>query len=356
MSPTGKAFYVTTPIYYVNDAPHIGHAYTTVAADVLTRWHRQRGERVWFLTGTDEHGAEGAPNRAGNGVTPQEWADRLVAEHWRPVLETLDVANDDFIRTTERASHAARAELPDPAQGRRAHLPRRLRGSLLRRLRGVQAARRPGARHRAVRRPAGVPDPRPPGRDRVGDQLVLPAVGVRRAAAGALRRAPGRRRAGERPQRGRVVHPRRPARPVDLPVHVRLGHPGALGPLPGRLRVVRRPAQLRHGGRARRRAADAGRRDVRQHVAGRRPPGRQGHPAVPRGDLAGDADGGGAAAARAGVRPRLAAGRRREDEQVQADRDRPRADHRPLRRRTPSATTSCARSSSARTGRSRGRT
>ena len=56
--PSGhdKAFYVATPIYYVNDAPHIGHAYTTVAGDVLTRWHRQRGERVHFLTGTDEHG------------------------------------------------------------------------------------------------------------------------------------------------------------------------------------------------------------------------------------------------------------------------------------------------------------
>ena len=51
-----KSFYLTTPIYYVNDAPHIGHAYTTVAGDVLTRWHRQRGESVWFLTGTDEHG------------------------------------------------------------------------------------------------------------------------------------------------------------------------------------------------------------------------------------------------------------------------------------------------------------
>jgi methionyl-tRNA synthetase len=51
-----KSFYLTTPIYYVNDAPHIGHAYTTVAGDVLTRWHRQKGESVWFLTGTDEHG------------------------------------------------------------------------------------------------------------------------------------------------------------------------------------------------------------------------------------------------------------------------------------------------------------
>ena len=53
---SNKAFYLTTPIYYVNDAPHIGHAYTTVAGDLMTRWHRMAGEDVWFLTGTDEHG------------------------------------------------------------------------------------------------------------------------------------------------------------------------------------------------------------------------------------------------------------------------------------------------------------
>jgi methionyl-tRNA synthetase len=58
-----KSFYLTTPIYYVNDAPHIGHAYTTVAGDVLTRWHRQRGESVWFLTGTDEHGQKSCAQR-----------------------------------------------------------------------------------------------------------------------------------------------------------------------------------------------------------------------------------------------------------------------------------------------------
>ena len=102
MSPTGKAFYVTTPIYYVNDAPHIGHAYTTVAADTICRWHRQRGEDVWLLTGTDEHGEKVLRTAEAAGVSPQQWADRLVAEHWKPVLATLDVANDDFIRTTER--------------------------------------------------------------------------------------------------------------------------------------------------------------------------------------------------------------------------------------------------------------
>ena len=96
-----KSFYVTTPIYYVNDAPHIGHAYTTVAGDVLARWHRQRGEKVRYLTGTDEHGTKVQRKAEENEVTPQEWVDTLVSEHWRPVLETLDIANDDFIRTTE---------------------------------------------------------------------------------------------------------------------------------------------------------------------------------------------------------------------------------------------------------------
>ena len=101
MSSQSKAFYLTTPIYYVNDAPHIGHAYTTTAGDVLTRWHRMRGEDVWFLTGTDEHGQKVMRTAQNNGVAPQEWADRLVADAWLPVLDTIDAANDDFIRTTQ---------------------------------------------------------------------------------------------------------------------------------------------------------------------------------------------------------------------------------------------------------------
>ncbi|MDQ3276137.1 MAG: methionine--tRNA ligase [Actinomycetota bacterium] len=101
-APAQKAFYVTTPIYYVNDTPHIGHAYTTVAADVLARWHRQRGEEVWFLTGTDEHGEKVMRAAQANEMTPQEWTDRLVASAWQPVLDVLDVSNDDFIRTTEQ--------------------------------------------------------------------------------------------------------------------------------------------------------------------------------------------------------------------------------------------------------------
>lgn len=94
-------FYVTTPIFYVNDVPHIGHAYNIVAADTLARWHRMRGEDTWMLTGTDEHGQKILRTASANGVDPKDWTDRLVEDAWKPNLKVLNVANDDFIRTTE---------------------------------------------------------------------------------------------------------------------------------------------------------------------------------------------------------------------------------------------------------------
>ncbi|MCR2825537.1 methionine--tRNA ligase [Microbacterium sp. zg.Y909] len=98
---SGRSFYITTPIYYPSDVPHIGHGYTTVAVDTLARWHRQAGDDTWMLTGTDEHGQKMLRAAAANGVTPQQWVDKLVTESWFPLLQTLDVANDDFIRTTQ---------------------------------------------------------------------------------------------------------------------------------------------------------------------------------------------------------------------------------------------------------------
>lgn len=96
-----STFYITTPIYYVTAAPSIGSAYTTVAADVLARWHRQRGEDTWFLTGTDEHGQKVMQAADANGATPQDFTDKLVAQEWKPVLDVIDASNDDFIRTTD---------------------------------------------------------------------------------------------------------------------------------------------------------------------------------------------------------------------------------------------------------------
>jgi len=86
--------------FYVNDVPHIGHAYTTVAADVAARFHRLKGLEVRFLTGTDEHGQKVARAAEENGRSPQEWVDGIVPA-WKELWSRLEISNDDFIRTTE---------------------------------------------------------------------------------------------------------------------------------------------------------------------------------------------------------------------------------------------------------------
>ncbi len=95
-----KKYYLTTPIYYVNASPHIGHAYTTVAADVLARFERQRGRPAHFLTGTDEHGAKIEKIAREAGLSPQAYADQISAE-FRELWAHLDIRYDDFIRTTQ---------------------------------------------------------------------------------------------------------------------------------------------------------------------------------------------------------------------------------------------------------------
>ncbi len=99
-------FYATTPIYYVNDAPHIGHAYTTVIGDALCRWHRLLGDDVLFLTGTDEYGLKNQQAAEAQGTTPLELADRNSAR-FRAAWDVLDIRYDDFIRTTEERHRKA---------------------------------------------------------------------------------------------------------------------------------------------------------------------------------------------------------------------------------------------------------
>lgn len=99
LKPSNK-FYVTTPIYYVNDVPHIGHAYTTIAADILARYNRLNGREVFFLTGTDEHGQKVEKAAQGKGRTPKEHAD-LMVENFRSLWTLLNISNDAFIRTTD---------------------------------------------------------------------------------------------------------------------------------------------------------------------------------------------------------------------------------------------------------------
>jgi len=109
MSGQPRPFYVTTPIYYVNDAPHIGHAYTTLACDVLARFMRCDGHDVKFLTGTDEHGQKVEKSAAAAGMAPQAFTDK-VSQNFRELSHALNFSNDDFIRTTEeRHLHSCQA-------------------------------------------------------------------------------------------------------------------------------------------------------------------------------------------------------------------------------------------------------
>ena len=98
---TKKKFYVTTPIYYPNDIPHIGHAYTTIAGDILARWHKLKGEDVFYLTGTDEHGKKLETVAKEAGKKPKEFIDELIPE-FKSAWKKLNIEYDKFIRTTDK--------------------------------------------------------------------------------------------------------------------------------------------------------------------------------------------------------------------------------------------------------------
>ena len=104
MPSPAKKFFLTTPIYYVNARPHIGHAYTTIAADVIARRHRLLGDDTFFLTGTDEHGQKVQRSAAAAGIPPQQFADEVSAS-FRNLWKRMGITNDDFLRTTEARHH-----------------------------------------------------------------------------------------------------------------------------------------------------------------------------------------------------------------------------------------------------------
>ena len=105
MSDPTNTFYVTTPIYYVNDKPHLGHVYTTMVADVVARYHRLHGDDTFFLTGVDEHAAKVSDKAAEMGLSPQAWADQNAAA-FRETFERLEMTNDDFVRTSSEQHKA----------------------------------------------------------------------------------------------------------------------------------------------------------------------------------------------------------------------------------------------------------
>ena len=95
-----STFYITTPIYYVNARPHLGHAYSTIVADTMRRFHALKGEETWFLTGTDEHGDKIVKAAAAAGKTPKEFVDGISGQ-FQALWPLLGVKNDQFIRTTD---------------------------------------------------------------------------------------------------------------------------------------------------------------------------------------------------------------------------------------------------------------
>ncbi|NLF80652.1 MAG: class I tRNA ligase family protein, partial [Clostridia bacterium] len=95
-----KTFYITTPIYYPSDNLHIGHAYTTVAADTMARYKKMRGFDTYFLTGSDEHGQKIQRRAHAAGKQPQEFVDEIIAS-FKHLWQVLEIGNDDFIRTTD---------------------------------------------------------------------------------------------------------------------------------------------------------------------------------------------------------------------------------------------------------------
>ncbi len=229
-------FYATTPIYYVNDEPHIGHAYTTIVGDAVTRWHRLLGEQVKFLTGTDEHGLKIQQAAAAAGMEPREFADSI-APRFRDLWKSLDIANDDFIRTTEPRHRAAVEEIL-----RRCYEAGDIE---LDHYRGKYCVRcelyytddelLPGDLCPIHKLPVDEFEEENYffRLSRYGDRLLDWYADPS-----------GRDQAGVPRQRGARADPLRAARLLDQPHQPHVGHPAAVGPQARHLRVVRRPHQL----------------------------------------------------------------------------------------------------------------
>ena len=322
-----KTFYATTPIYYVNDLPHIGHIYSTVVTDVITRFHRLIGEKTRFLTGTDEHGQNIEKAAAAQGVTPIQLADRVV-ERYHELYRTFEIANDDFIRTTEvRHRRGVEALIARIAAAGDFYTAKH-EGWYCSSCEAFYTEKELDAEKRCPVH--GTAD----GLGVRGERL-LPTVEVRGAAPRTLREASRVRPAGEPSRRGRLVRARRPERPLGLALEGQVGDPVSGTPGPRRLRLARRPRQLHHGARLR-----LGRRPPLPRVLGprggrARSRHRQGHPALPRRLLAGLPDVRRAAAADDGPGARLVAARREEDVEVRRQHRAPGPARRRLRARRP---------------------
>ena len=211
-----QKFYITTPIYYVNARPHIGHAYTTIACDTIARRQRMMGFDTYFLTGTDEHGQKIERAAQAAGKTPQQLTDEVSAE-FRGLWDRMGLTYDDFIRTTsDRHKHGVQAlwrRIRDNGYIYKGHYTGQY--CVFDELYVDSVG--PGAPCPECGRPTETVQRR---------ELLLQAVGVSGQAAGALHRAAGFHPPGNAAQRSDVIRALRSARSLGEPQHVFLGHSG----------------------------------------------------------------------------------------------------------------------------------
>ena len=232
-----KKFYITTPIYYVNARPHIGHAYTTIACDTIARRQRMMGFDTYFLTGTDEHGQKIERAAAGcrkNSAAVHRRSLRRIPRALGPDGPDLRRLHPHHIRPTQ----ARRAGAVAGAPRQRLHLQGQLHRPVLRLRRDVRGCRGTGC---------ALPGMRPSNGDGERRKLFLQALGISGQAAGALHQPAGFHPSRNAPQRSDVVRALRPARSVDQPQHIFLGHSGSGRSQACDLRLAGCAGQLHHG-------------------------------------------------------------------------------------------------------------
>ena len=237
------SFYITTPIYYVNAQPHLGHAYTTIATDVMARHMRQREDDVFFLTGTDEHGEPVADAAQALGVTPQELADRN-AERFKALAPRLNASNDFFIRTTDEEHKRRVQEVLQRVHDNGYTYKGLYEGWYCPRCADFKVDNEIAEGNRC-------PIHEIPLELHQEENWFFRALELPGAARAAVRGTAGLRHAAGALQRGAVVHRLRAAGHLALTQAPEVGGDRPLGPGPRLLRVVRRAAQLLHRSRLR---------------------------------------------------------------------------------------------------------
>ena len=306
----------TTPIYYVNAAPHLGTAYTTIAADTVARYQRMNGYDVAFVTGMDEHGQKVADTAAAKGMTPQDWCDSMEPA-FRDAWDMLGITYTDFVAHHRAAPREERAEVLAGALRQGLVLQGQLRGLVLRARGDVLRRERPREERRGAA--ALCPDCKRPVQKAGGEEnwfFKLSEFGDKLLEF--YEENPDFIRPETRQERDRVVREERPEGPLHLAQHLRLGRAAAVRRGPRGLRVGRRAAGVPHGHRLRRRGR--ARRRVRCPLAHAVPLRGQGHHALPLRHLAGHAHGGRDAHHPHRVWPRLPAHQGREDVEVEGQR------------------------------------